>query len=365
MLNSQQALDQHTRDKHPSFECQYCGREFATEHGCGAHEEAKHSVFKCKYCYLTFRSRATRQQHEDTKHHFECDFCGTSFTEVQALRQHERTTPHFECSYCTDKLFTPALKRAHEVSCGCNPANKRPIVPPWRTGLLQIGSSSSSDPKLTENVEEELSTSEDEGSESPASPSRSSHSTLDEGEIFHSTSALSSIDAKGEGPIVTQPCACTCSLGSGMCLICQQTPSLSSNTDKLAADEAESIVSAYENPQDGSKDYRVAIFQCTPCFKFFETEESFRDHACSLRTAMLRPHCPVCYTQFDDGPSLQNHLEGLESVSCQLCLARCCSDEMLQDHLLDHPTCGRCGKSFASDLALCAVRIIPLSRLFY
>ena len=242
-------------------------------------------------------------------------------------------------------------------------------------------------------VEEELSTSDDEGSESPTSPSRSSHSTLDEGEMFHSTSALSSTGANGERATVTRPCTCTRSFEPGMCSICQQTFSLSSNTDEPVPDDAkrivstdgntdelvpddaeriifadgntddpvpddaERIVSADGNNQDDSKDPRVVMFQCTPCLEFFETEESFRDHVCAFRTGMFRPHCPVCYTQFNEGLLLQKHLEGLQSFSCQFCLTRCCSDEMLLDHLFSHPTCGKCGKSFADDLALCAVRI--------
>ena len=206
--------------------------------------------------------------------------------------------------------------------------------------------------------EEELSTSDAEGSESPVSPSRSSHSILDEGETFHSTSALSSTETNGEGDTVTHPRTCTRSFEPGMCSICQQTSPLSSSTDEPVPDDAEKIVAADGNNQDDSKDHRVVMFQCTPCLEFFETEESFRDHVCAFRTGMFRPHRPVCYTQFVDGSLLQKHLEGLQSFSCQFCLTRCCSDEMLQDHLLGHPTCGKCGKSFADDLTLCAVRTL-------
>jgi hypothetical protein len=309
------------------FKCRYCDHGLASEQGRNAHEEAKHPRFKCNYCVLTFRSREAQVHHEDT-HRFECNLCGTIFREVQALWQHQRTTPHFECSYCTNKLFTNVLRKAHEVSCDYNPAK-----------------------------EEELSTSDDEGSESLASPSRSSHSTLDEGEMFHSTSVLSSTDTNGEGTTIAQPCTCTRSLEPGMCSICQQKSSLSSDTDEPVPDDAERIVSADGNNQDDSKDHQVVRFQCTPCLEFFETEESFRDHVCAFRT-MLRPHCPVCYTQFDDRLLLQKHLEGLQLFSCQFCLTRCCSDEMLLDHLFSHPTCGKCGHSFADDLALCAVRIL-------
>ena len=303
----------------PKVKCRYCDRELSTEQGRITHEEVKHPRFKCNYCALTFRSREVRLQHQDAQHHFECS-CGTSFTEVQALWLHQRTTPHFECSYCTNKLFTNDLRKAHEVFCDYNPAN--------------------------------------EGELPPASHPRSSHSTLDKGEMFHSTGVLSSTDANGEEATITPPCTCARSLGPGMCPICQQTSPPSSDTDESVPDDAESIASADGNNHDDSKDHRVDMFQCTPCFEFFETEESFRDHVCAPRTAMLRAHCPVCYTQFDDGSLLQKHLEGLQSFSCQFCLTRCCSDEMLQDHLLGHPTCGKCGKSFADDLTLCAVRTL-------
>jgi transposase-like protein len=244
------------------------------------------------------------------------------------------------------------------VSCDYNPANKRPILGLFDGPPAQIGSSSSSHPESTEIDEEELSTSDDEESESSASPSHLSHSILGEGEMFHSASALSSTDTNGEGTTVKRPCTCTRSLEPGMCSICQQKSSLSSDTDKPVPDDAERIVSADGNNQDDSKDHHIVMFQCTPCFEFFETEESFRDHVCAFRTTMFRPHCPGCYTQFDDRSSLQKHLEGLQSFSCQFCLTRCCSDEMLLDHLFSHPTCGKCGKSFADDLTLCAVRLL-------
>ncbi|KAF8553377.1 hypothetical protein OG21DRAFT_1260009 [Imleria badia] len=335
----------HEEAKHPpTFECRYCDRELNTEHGRSAHEEAKHSVFECRYdCGRTFTSRSTRQQHEDANHNFDCNLCDMKFTEVAALREHDRITPHFECNYCPTMFFTMAIKKAHEVSCDSNPSNH--VTTPTLTVSVQSGSSSSTGPEV---VEEELSPSvvTVEGSKPPTSPSPSSQ---DEGELFHSTSSLPSTDANGEGPTVTQPCACTYSLEPGTCSRCQP-----SDTNNLVPDDAESVISADENHQDDSRDHRDAIFQCTPCFELFDTEESFRNHVCAFRTPMVRPHCPVCYTQFDDAPLLQEHLEGLEAFSCQLCLTRCCSDEMLEDHLLSHPTCGKCDMSFADNLALCA-----------
>ena len=330
----------HQKEMHPpTFECRYCDRQLSAEYARASHEEAKHSVFECRYdCTRTFKSRETRQQHEDSTHNFKCNLCGANFWERAVLQHHERTTPHYECSYCTTKHFTTALRKAHEVSCACNPAS-RVILPPL-THFDQSGSSSGV-PKPTETVEEESSLS-DEGSQPPASPS-----SEDGGELFHSTSALPSTDANSEGATVTQPGACTHSLEASTCSICKRAPG-----------DAESVISTDEIHRDVSQDHHHVVFQCTPCLKVFEKEEAFRDHVCAFRTTMLRPHCQVCYTQFDDELSLQKHLEGLEAFSCQFCLTRCCSDEMLQDHLLlSHPTCGKCGKSFADNLALCAVSI--------
>ena len=339
-FNSEQAREQHEDAQH-TFECRHCDRNFSSEAAREQHEDAQHSAIECRYCDREFSSEKAREQHEDAKHHI---ICGSSFSQAAAPRLHEQSTPHFECSYCTTKLFSTALKRAHEVACDSNPVNFRLAATP----PIQWGSSSSNDSKSTEMIEEEESPSE--GSEPPTPPSPSSQ---DEGELFHSTSALPSTDANNERPTVTQPCACTHSFDPGSCSRCQP-----SNTNQPVSDDGESVFSADENHQDDSKDHRDVIFQCTPCLELFESEDSFRNHVCVFRKITLRPHCPVCYTQFDDGSLLQKHLEGLEAFSCQLCLTRCCSDEMLQDHLLSHPTCGKCGKAFADNLTLCAVRIL-------
>ncbi|KAH0834849.1 hypothetical protein J3R83DRAFT_10471 [Lanmaoa asiatica] len=273
-----------------------------------------------------------------------------------ALEQHTRDKHSFE-------FGTQNSKNAHETFSGCNPANrvKRPTPVPsgWRPSSSGLRSSNA--PQSTESVDEELPTSDvtectDEGSdsESLASPSRSSDSTMDEGEMFHSTSEISPTDAVGEGATVERPYSCTHSLEPDTCSICRQMSSLSSNTDKPAPDDAATVVSTNDKHRDNSTDRCNAIFQCIPCLEVFETEGAFRDHVCAFRAVMFRPHCQICYAQFDDEPSLQKHLEGLQSFSCPLCPTRCCSDEMMQDHLLSHPTCGKCGKYFADNLALCA-----------
>ena len=167
--------------------------------------------------------------------------------------------------------------------------------------------------------------------------------------MYHSTSGFSSTDALGEGAAAERPCPCTHSLGHGACSIRRQTFSLSSNTGNPIPEDT--------GIKDGSADLRRVIFHCIPCLEVFETEEALQGHICAFRTAMIQPHCTVCYTQFDDESSLQKHLEGLQAFSCHLCLTRYCSNEMLEDHMLSHPTCGKCGKSFANNLALCLVRI--------
>ncbi|KAF8136921.1 hypothetical protein EV363DRAFT_642341 [Boletus edulis] len=310
-FNSEEARQQHENAEHV-FECRHCDRTFLSENAREQHEDTNHSAIECRYCDREFSSEDAREQHEAAKHHFKCKLCGKIFVQLAALQQHNQTVPHFECNYCATGLFTLALKKSHEVSCGSNPGNYRPKF------------------ALSDQCDGE--------SASSSSPSCSSQ---DEGETIHS-------DANGEG-------ACTGdrSIEPCICSVCRRTSS--SDADKPVPDDAESVDSSDESHQDGSEDHRdVSSFQCTPCLKVFETEEAFRQHVCAFRTIVLRPHCPVCYNQFDDGLLLQKHMEGLESFSCQICLTRCCSDEMLQDHLLSHPTCGRCGKSFADHLAFCA-----------
>lgn len=408
VLHSQQALDQHTADshdafecrycdrtfttdngrsahekaKHPMFECHFCDREFATEHGRDTHEEAKH--FECHFCDREFNSEEARQQHEDAKHTFECHFCdrtfnsengrqqhevhcsgiicfycghffasdealsqhheakhhfkcrpcGTVFTGAEALLQHEQTTPHIECGYCTLKFFTQDAKNGHVQSCGCNPANHVKTSPSVSVHFpVQVSPLRSKKRKLANTIEggppiSAVPQCTDKVSESPTSPSPSSC----EGEMFHSTSGLSSTDATGEGATDEQACACS---------ICQRRSSLSPHTGNP--------VSETHHPN--------TPFQCTPCFRIFETAEGFRDHVCAPITAMLRFHCPVCYSQFDDEPSLRKHLEVVQ-FTCQLCQFWCCSEVFLQDHLLSHPTCSKCDKSFVDNHALCVVSIL-------
>lgn len=332
------------------YPCGKCGKNLISRVALASHTTDKHH--ECQYCGLASNSRKARLRHESASHNLKCTRCSMSFTDGTALQLHELTVPHFQCCYCPAKLLTAAHKEGHEISCPRNPANC--AVRPTLALSTQPGSSTSNHPKPVETVGE-LSPSDavtkdtNEGSEPPVCPSPSSC----DGEMFHSTSSLPSTDANDKEATVAQPCACAHSLEPNTCSICQPL-----NKESFVLDDAESVVSADENHLDSGEDHRDVIFQCTPCLELFETEEAFRTHVCASRRAMLRPHCPVCYTRFDDGPSLQNHLEGLQSFSCQLCLTRCCSDEMLQDHLLSHPTCGKCGKSFADSLTLCAVRVL-------
>lgn len=353
-FNSEQGREAHEEAKHPTFECHFCVREFDSEDACQQHENTIHrKKITCSHCDHPFPSEEARLQHEKAKHFFECWHCGKSFTRVEALEQHKQTTPHIQCSYCSSKFFTQDAKNGHERSCGCNPANHIQRPTSVSSARPSVRFELPSDKReLTDTTKEGLSTSAvtqcaDEESESLASPSRSSDSTSDEGEMFHSTGGISSIGTTGEGAIVEQSCACS---------ICQRTSSPSSHTHRPVPDDAGNLVSVDDHHQDDTMGHHDAIFQCPPCFMLFETSEAFRDHVCASRTTMLRSHCPICYSQFDDGPSLQKHLQGVE-FTCQLCLIRCCSQEMLQDHLLSHPTCGKCGESFVDNLALCAVSI--------
>ncbi|KAF8434789.1 hypothetical protein L210DRAFT_3648903 [Boletus edulis BED1] len=222
VLNCQQALDQHIRDKH-TFECRYCDRKFNSEVSREQHEGADHNTIECRYCDREFNSEGARQQHENAKHAFECHHCDRHFNSEEARQQHENAEHVFECRHCDrtflsenareqhedtnhsaiecrycDRefssedareqheaakhhfkwLFTLALKKSHEVSCGRNPGNYRPKFA--------------------------LSDQSDGESASSSSPSCSSQ---DEGETIHS-------DANGEGlaPVIDRS-----SLASARC----------------------------------------------------------------------------------------------------------------------------------------------------
>lgn len=406
MFSSQQALDQHVSAKHYAFECRYCDRGFTTDKARQQHEDTTHATFECNYCDREFNSEDARDQHENAKHQFECQYCDRVFNSEEARDQHEdakhrfecshcdrvfnseeareqhkqakhprfnskgpswvegiqqygQITPQLQCSYCSLKFFTQDTKNGHEQSCGSNPANhvQHPAVVSPNRPPLQFGSLLPSGRGSTDTLEEGFSTPgvaqySDKGSESVVSPPRFSDSMLDEGEMFHSTNGHSSVDATAKEDTVEQPRTCTCSLEAGTCLICQQTSS--SNTDKPAPNDALILLSVDDHCQDDPMGHHDTIFQCTPCLILFETAGALRDHVCPSRTTMFRPQCPICYSQFDDSVSLQKHLEGVE-FTCQLCLIQCCSEDMLLDHLLSHPTCSKCGKTFADNLALCAV----------
>ncbi|KAG9311707.1 hypothetical protein JVU11DRAFT_7945 [Chiua virens] len=213
---------------------------------------------------------------------------------------------------------------AHERSCAYNPATRvtHHTTPPDHPTLKSSLSSSSNEQKMM-----------DRGSstsvvtpliESSSSSHSSSDSTLDDGEMFHSTSGISSSDVVGDGVRSHEPSTC---LGS------ERT---SSNTDKPLADGAEHVIPAGDYQQNHFSDCRDVIFRCAACLDSFSTEEAYLGHI-----------------QFEDEPLLQRHLEGSEAFSCQLCQTRCCSEEMKEDHLLSHPTCHKCGEFFADNQALC------------
>ena len=347
-FSSEEARAQH-EVKHSRYEyCRYCDREFATEGDRDAHEADKHPLFKCNFCDLNFTSEVARWQHEDANHPtgVKCPYCSGLFGNDWAWMQHAKVkhypqwvawqTPHIQCGYCSSKFATQSAKDEHERSCDSNRANHiaRPMSLSSDRPHLQISFMSAD-----ELVEEESS----DGGQTPTiSPSRSSHSTVDE-DIFHSPSQTLSTDVIDDERCIAPSDAC-------LCLLCSrhQQISLFSNADKHVPDDADNIVS---DRQSDSTSHR---FQCTPCLTLFETREALRDHVCLSSTAMVRPYCYLCFGQFEDLPSVQKHLESL--LTCQFCPLRFCSAEALQSHLLTHPTCGKCDKSFADDVSLTMVR---------
>ncbi|KAL4073553.1 hypothetical protein J3A83DRAFT_4229431 [Scleroderma citrinum] len=133
-FSSQQALEQHTRDKYHGIECDYCGRAFGSEEACKQHTNAVHPHIACTECTRTFQSLDDLEQHQQDKHpSFECDYCDRVFKSADACYQHEGAVhphtcdecnrtfsssygledhmrdkhPSFECDYC-DRVFGSA-----------------------------------------------------------------------------------------------------------------------------------------------------------------------------------------------------------------------------------------------------------------
>ena len=130
-FNSEEDLRQHEDAKH-RFECRYCGQEFATGKGRDTHEEAKHPTFECQHCDREFYSKDGLHRHEDATHrkNVACFHCDRFFTSVDALSKHKEakhhfeTTPDIQCDTCSLKFSTRHARNRHKRTCGLNLANR-------------------------------------------------------------------------------------------------------------------------------------------------------------------------------------------------------------------------------------------------
>jgi len=106
----------------------------------------------------------------------------------------------------------------------------------------------------------------------------------------------------------------------------------------------------HSGPNRVSPDEHQAVHTCLSCRWVFESEEGRQIHECNSSQKRDIPiHCQFCYSQFEDEASLQQHLTERISITCDKCNLQFCSDFILQDHIETHPTCRKCGQSFAHE----------------
>ncbi|KIJ05327.1 hypothetical protein PAXINDRAFT_21398 [Paxillus involutus ATCC 200175] len=304
---------------------------------CQLEYQAPHLVHEARlntHFYSSDHEVAEHPPHENAKH-------------KESHQEHEEAKHNgtFQCSHCSLKFYTIHEKDAHEKSRHLS--STVPRIGYARKQLASPGTSQCSHAEV------------DESSHDPAESQTSDEETssLDEEDISHPSddgpSIARSQDLICRSAIYKQPCTCS---------ISQRPPTspLSSacDDDKFddLPDDASSIASGGGDGQDGpAEDFQAACL-CIFCSQVFDTDEDLRGHICASRGTIFQfPfHCSFCYTQFDDESSLLKHLEEDRiSFRCHLCQMLSCSNDMLQDHLLDHPACCKCGKVFIDDLALC------------
>ncbi|KAF8837077.1 hypothetical protein BDN67DRAFT_1005123 [Paxillus ammoniavirescens] len=409
VLHSQEALDQHHTNKHtplewmlraripnlapdtrearhpPQFECPYCDLKFITDDARRDHEDAEHHrVFQWQYGDLEFVSDDARLQHENAKDKFTCRYCDTAFILLESRQYHEQMKHRlpFQCSRCRLNFHTIHERDAHErsdhpystVVSSLSPAQPQPVSSHSASFFFLPRSIRSKPshilhtnrPQLASPTTSQCSRAEvDESSHNPAGSQTSDEaqtsdeetSSLDEEDISRPSDdspIARPQDLVCRSAIYEQPCTCS---------ICQRSPtspcpSSTCDDDKSddGQDDARSIASGGSDSQNGPAEDFQAVCLCVSCSQVFDTDEDLRGHVCASRGAIFRlaPHCSFCYIQFDDESSLLKHLdENRMSFRCHLCQTLCCSNDMLQDHLLDHPTCRRCGEVFIDNLTLC------------
>ncbi|KIJ61397.1 hypothetical protein HYDPIDRAFT_42622 [Hydnomerulius pinastri MD-312] len=369
-FSSVQALEQHKEAKH-TFECRYCYSRFGTPEGRLRHERDKHPTYECSYCDREFSSSEARQQHERDKHSgYECRYCDKEFNSGEARQQHEdvkhirvfqRSRYARDTHSASHSIYTPLFSSSQAVQ---QPTVSNPV-----TYFPTLPASTSSTPTTDQGVTGRASTastqSQREGDEAKQTLDvAESHAPGNESSSSSETSPLSEIDpstaAREEESSI---CECTVCERAGQpcsCTICKRrlaSPSTSAYGDIQpddAQDDGQSTVSDGAEMQNCPADDLQVTYHCLSCSLVFDTDDDLQGHVCTSRRTIFRPHCSFCYTQFDSESSLEQHMDNSRlSFSCSLCQTPCCSDDMLQEHVLTHPTCLRCENSFIDDLDLC------------
>ena len=109
----------------------------------------------------------------------------------------------------------------------------------------------------------------------------------------------------------------------------------------------------HSGPRNISPNEHQAVHTCMSCGRNFTSDEDRQIHECnSFRKRQIPIHCRFCYGHFKDEESLQQHLTERTSLCCDKCNLQFCYDFILQDHIETHPTCRKCGQSFAHESEL-------------
>ncbi|KIJ63216.1 hypothetical protein HYDPIDRAFT_113827 [Hydnomerulius pinastri MD-312] len=378
VLSSQHGLDQHCVDEHPPmFECQDCDREFPKEESLQQHRAAKHPDYPCYTCGTLFSSQQALEQHRTDKHPplFECQYCDREFKTIEGKQQHETVKhPSFECSHCDKAFSSRNAMVAHAASHrSYSPYGRSSQTSPYSTVSTSISTFPSSpvlEPAHAANTSGQESTpstllplSGDETDQTMV-VREEYYAPGSEGSCPSEKNTVSNDDPSTTArEDVSSICECTVCERAGRpcsCTVCKRRPAspFTSAYGDIQPDDAQddrqSTVSDGAETQNCPADDLQVTYHCLSCSLVFDTDGDLQGHVCTSCRTIFRPHCSFCYTQFDDETSLEQHMDNSRvAFSCHVCQTPCCSDDMLQEHVLTHPTCLRCESSFIDDLDLC------------
>ncbi|KIJ63214.1 hypothetical protein HYDPIDRAFT_113824 [Hydnomerulius pinastri MD-312] len=386
------------------------GRSFKDEAGLQMHQKSKPHKKKanplcCNFCGCTLKTLESRIQHE-TVAHPKCPLCSKICKNPMKLEKHQQKKhPSLPSTVPTTHDSQPAQASStlSEQAVSFPSSN----LPSSNSGTgIQLPSdvpveSQSSDPQIFEeaprSAEEATMVNTQEKGSSACSRIQC---TVCDGRSFKDEAAFrdhqkSKPHKKKANPLCCNVCGCTLktlesriqheTVAHPKCPLCGQIcktpkklkkhqqkkhpslPSTAPTTHDLQPAQASSTFSeqavSFPSSNLPSSNSKTGIqlptgvpeesqssdpqvnFHCLACSRVFGTDEDLRAHVSTSHRTILRPHCLFCYTQFDDDSSLEHHLEN-SRVSCSLCQALFCSDDMLQEHVLTHPTCHKCGRSF-------------------